>query len=1044
MSALNNSLLLGQEGGGGYSISRSVRLNAPDSAFFSRTPASAGNRKTWTWAGWVKLGNTGTGYQVIFNAQNGTSTGLSNNFWLLYGLNRLQIGDGVTDFFYTSNLLRDPSAWYHLVLSVDTTQATASNRAKLYVNGTEASYSTDSRSSITQNADTTVNSTFAHKIGDAGTSLGYFSGYLADIHFIDGQALDPTSFGEFDDNGIWQPIEYTGSYGTNGFHLDFADNSSAAALGTDSSGNGNTWTVNNIVAGPTTTSNSWSGFFNGSSSTPMYVADNDAFTFNADFTVECWVKPSSTSAFQTITSKWDVGGQEWLLAIDSGGVAEFHWAPYSVGGPAIESSSGVIAAGVWSHVAAVRSSGIITLYVNGVSVGTRSENSAGTNYSTLLTVGYLQYLGGDKLTGYISNLRILKGTAVYTGNFTVPTEALVAITNTSLLTLQSSTFVDNSANNLSITTNGVTVSLSSPFEESSDTDSFVDVPTNGSEVDTGSGGQVRGNYCTLNPLGNGSSAAPTSGLSNGNLQHSGSTTGGFPGTFAIPVGKWYWEVTLEAITTPFVGVCNDLRSLTADPGITLTNEYGFYFNPTINYMDGSSNPWSTGSVSNGDVIGVAVDATDYTNIKLWLSKNNTWYSSGGGTSGNPGAGTNAIQTITANKTLYPFCAIRGTPGSSTMQANFGQRSWAYQAPSGFKALCTANLPAPVVTKPSTVMDVLLWTGNNSSGRSITGLGFNPDLVWIKSRSNSGSHAWFDALRSTNMLASNDTGAESSFGTPPVGGYVSAFNTDGFTLTNGSVNNTYVNESSYTYAGWCWDAGSSTVTNTAGSISSQVRANASAGFSIVTYTGAVASPATVGHGLNATPSFVIVKPRSTSDFWVCYHSTFNNLSKYIVLNSTAAVATAGATYWGTSSDWNSSTFGVNALANGSNNLSGATHVAYCFAPVAGYSSAFSFTGNGSTDGPMCYLGFRPRLILLKRTDSTSYWHMYDTARNTYNVADANLWANGSDAEISNSAYNFDLLSNGFKVRTSDAARNASGGTYVGFAWAESPFQYARAR
>ena len=120
------------------------------------------------------------------------------------------------------------------------------------------------------------------------------------------------------------------------------------------------------------------------------------------------------------------------------------------------------------------------------------------------------------------------------------------------------------------------------------------------------------------------------------------------------------------------------------------------------------------------------------------------------------------------------------------------------------------------------------------------------------------------------------------------------------------------------------------------------------------------------------------------------------------------------------------------------------VAYCFAPVVGYANAFSFTGNGSSDGPMVWLGFRPRLILLKRTDSTSYWHMYDTARNTYNVADANLWANGSDAEISNSAYNFDLLSNGFKVRTSDAARNASGGTYVGFAWAESPFQYARAR
>jgi hypothetical protein len=158
-------------------------------------------------------------------------------------------------------------------------------------------------------------------------------------------------------------------------------------------------------------------------------------------------------------------------------------------------------------------------------------------------------------------------------------------------------------------------------------------------------------------------------------------------------------------------------------------------------------------------------------------------------------------------------------------------------------------------------------------------------------------------------------------------------------------------------------------------------------------------------------------------------------RYLDLSSTAA-AVAPAQSAPTSSVLN--------VVSAFDNANGLTYVAYCFAPVAGYSAFGSYTGNGSADGSFVFCNFRPRYVLIKRTDSTSYWHIYDSVRNTYNVANSNLWANGSDAEISDAAYNVDILSNGFKLRTSDAARNASAGTYIYAAFAESPFQVSRAR
>ncbi len=379
-------------------------------------------------------------------------------------------------------------------------------------------------------------------------------------------------------------------------------------------------------------------------------------------------------------------------------------------------------------------------------------------------------------------------------------------------------------------------------------------------------------------------------------------------------------------------------------------------------------------------------------------------------------------------------ALSDTSGgsSSAFVANFGQRPFAYTAPSGFKALCTANLPAPTIVKPSTVFDTKLYT-SNAGTLTVSGLGFSPDFAWLKSRGTAVAHALYDTVRGAGYaLSSNLTDAE-KYATD---GFVS-FNSDGFTL--GANNNSPQPDINYTNniarVAWCWDAGSSTVTNTAGSITSQVRANASAGFSVVTFTPSGAS--SVGHGLGVAPALIIVKNRSISDSWYTYHVAVGT-GKYMVLNSTAAALTGANGFTSVSA----STFTV-----GADVISNYAHVAYCFAPVAGLSAFGSYTGNGSADGPFVYTGFRPRWVMIKITNtgtSIDHWVMWDTARDDYNVADSYLLANNPQQEVTSSAVTIDALSNGFKLRNSSINQNGSGSTYIYAAFAEAPFQYARAR
>jgi hypothetical protein len=539
-------------------------------------------------------------------------------------------------------------------------------------------------------------------------------------------------------------------------------------------------------------------------------------------------------------------------------------------------------------------------------------------------------------------------------------------------------------------------------------DSMVDSPT-AYGTDTGVGGEVRGNYCTWNPLN-----AKTTTLTNGNLD--GSTTSGMVvGTLAVSSGKWYWECTpTDTTVQQLFGIMSAANtSLPNYPGGS-ADSYGYYATNGNKYNNSSSSAYGS-SYGNGDVIGVALDLDAGT---LTFYKNGT-------TQGTAYSGLSGT-----------FAPASGDGATNAWTANFGQRPFAYTAPSGFKALCTTNLPTPTIGATSTTQandyfNPVLYTGNGTSSNAITGVGFQPDFVWIKPRSLADHHRLTDAVRGVRKtLKTNLTDAESS---NTANDLLYTFDSDGFTI--GGSDSGW-NGSGSTYVSWNWKANGAGSTNTAGSITSTVSANTTSGFSIVTYTGTGAN-ATVGHGLGVAPSFIITKHRNAADGWYCYHASLGN-NAYIQLSSTAARVTPASTYWQTTTP-SSTVFSIGT--SNSVNQNTINFVAYCFAPVAGYSAFGSYVGNGSTDGPFVYTGFRPRYVLIKASSEAGSWILGDTARSPYNIQGARLFPNATNAEDNN--FLFDYLSNGFKVRNSASGNNTNGQTYTYAAFAETPAKFSLA-
>jgi hypothetical protein len=579
-------------------------------------------------------------------------------------------------------------------------------------------------------------------------------------------------------------------------------------------------------------------------------------------------------------------------------------------------------------------------------------------------------------------------------------------------------------------------------------DKMLDSPTN--------------NWCTLNNLNTVHTGLHNHTFKEGNLYVEGPSNGHFQGGLVgtlFTSNKIYYEFYMKALQSQFAmwGIAPDdynPSSLTANsadglrPGKTNSGiiAHGVSTDLAYNatYYDGSSTVSATQSdILVGDIVMVAFDPVTG---KYWFGRNGNWDSSG-----NPATGANPIATLTnlnhtwtgmvsgygiATKLIVnfgqdPTFAGNKSPGTTYDDGDYG--AFFYQPPTGFLSLCSKNIPDPAV-KPKEHFSVKLY--DDGAGAK-TGVGFQPDLVWLKASGITSNHHLTDAVRGvTKALVPNESFLEA---TDSAG--LTAFGSDGFTV---GTDNHYDDTTGAGMVAWCWKANGSGSSNTDGSINTTATSvNTSAGFSISTYAGNGSAGATIGHGLSVAPNLVIVKRRSSGDGWMVgsiQPLASMDFDDALVLDTTAAKIDD-------ISKWNDTAPTADLVSLGTNyevNASGHTYVAYCFHNVEGYSKIGSYKGNGNVVGTFVYCGFRPRRIMYKRIDGTGSWNIYDTDRvnNNYNPVRERLPANLSYA-AEPSSFAIDVLSNGFKLRTTDAEMNA-GNNYMFYAIAETPSKYANAR
>jgi hypothetical protein len=758
------------------------------------------------------------------------------------------------------------------------------------------------------------------------------------------------------------------------------------------------------------------------------------------WTWSSWVKRGTLGTYQVLFGVQVDGNTVGTIGFDSDKLAVINKVGGSTGGAA--TTNAVFRdPSAWYHiVVAYNGNGAAAtdkfkIYVNSVlQTFSSTENySTGNGYinsNVSHGIGRRDTLNDAYFDGYLTEVNFIDGQALtpasfgstnattgvwqpapYTGTYGT-NGFYLPFTDNSALTTSSNVGLgrDYSGNGNYWTTNNISITAGVTY------DSMTDVPTLTSATAS--------NYCVGNPL----SVGANTSLSNGNLSGTLTGSGGWAGTIGgLTSGKWYYEATVTANSgnSMWVGFLSDVYTLNNNAW-AFSTQVALYANDGRNGNNAAYGAtWTT-----NDVIGIALDIST-------SSGSVTFYKNG------VSQGV-MFSSLTSSAVWRPLISGGGT--GTTIAMNFGQRPFSYTPPTGYASLNTFNLPTATIVKGNTVMDATLYTGNGSTQTITNAAGFQPDLVWVKTRS-SGSfgHALFDSVRGApRRLASNLTEAENTTGSF---GQVSSFNSNGFTVAAGSSNFGETGANALTYVGWQWQAGQGTTSsNTAGSITSTVSVNASAGFSVVTYTG-TGSAATIGHGLGVAPKMIIAKSRSNaggdSGIWVVYHASLTSASYFLYLNQTDG-QTLATTVWNATAP-TSTVFSVGS-ASGSGTAS--THVAYCWSEIDGFSKFGRYTGNGSTDGPFVYLGFRPKYLLIKLATGVPSgfgdWRILDSARNTFNVVNTALSANSAAADNTGTAFNTDFLSNGFKLRSSYNDVNLNGQTLIYAAFAENPFKNSLAR
>ena len=705
----------------------------------------------------------------------------------------------------------------------------------------------------------------------------------------------------------------------------------------------------------------------------------------------------------------------------------------------------------WFHFLISVNSNNFTVYIDGTSVQTGTIRSLDTSTNGI-RIG-ANYGNFYPWNGYLADVYLIDGQAKaptdfgytesqtgmwrpkqYTGTFGTADAHLEFKDSSSVAALGKDT--SGNGNDFSVTTDGFNVTAGVGNDSSEDT------PSN--------------NFCTLNPQDLGSGT-----LINGNLNTYPLNAGyAVRGTNFVSSGKWYFEFVVTAGTNmptyAMVGIQRDSGSVGSYSGtINIPDGYGLLLFGSTSYLYNgtTATAYNIGATSFNDVIGVAFD----------LDKGEIYFYRDGSLLG---GGAPAYSNITQGN--YAPHVSNQTTSNNDMECfvNFGQRPFAHTPPTGYRALNSRNLATPSAAeliKPQRHFETLIWDGNSTQDRNITGLEFKPDFVWIKSRSHatyggglSYHHLIWDVLRG---VGSNTIGASSrkeltvnenyeqgrGANYTDYYGHVSSFNEDGFQLDHVSGEPPfYVNQTGRTYVAWCWKAGGGSNTFnvdgtgyatasaagiTDGSIAlTGASVNREAGFSMVTYAG-TGSAGTVGHGLGKKPTFWLMKNTSDTSGWFTYYTFTDGSLDYMYLDTTAAKANSNASVPTTT------TVG----ATSSLSTSGDTWIVYAWTDIPGYSKFGVYTGNGSANGPFIHLGFRPALFIQKKTSGTGNWYIFDNKRSGFNVDNDMLTPNLTDAEYDGQTYpRLDFVSNGIKwVDAGSSVHNASGETYIYMAFAERP-------
>ena len=733
-----------------------------------------------------------------------------------------------------------------------------------------------------------------------------------------------------------------------------------------------------------------------------------------DFTIECWARFDAVGDIDTIIER-DFGSnaRAFYLAKQADNTILASTGSGSGWVSSITSSS-TVAADTWYHIAYVRDGTDFELFIDGASVGTDTDAATMYDSAEQVMIGMHRESSStsDPFKGYMDEIRI-SDSARYTGAFTPSTTAFTADSNTKLLihsNWDGGLGADSSGNYNTFTATNLVA-----------TDQMPDTPTR--------------NWCTLNPL----DYQGTITASEGNLKAvTNASDPTMKATIGLPsTGKWYWEFLMQYSTSMMIGVVDQTSTgaaYTSNKAVLYSSGLGTKYNFSSVASYGAT--WTT-----GDLMGVAFNRDDN---EITFYKNNSAQPTltiGGtadqrsrliplivtGTGGTDGGGT------------FNFGQDSSFAGAKTAQGNQDANDigdFYYEPPTDYLALCTDNLPDPEIKLPGENFNTVLYTGDAATTQAVTGVGFQPEFLWLKSRSASAGNIVQDVARgATTRLETNSNGAQVTDAT-----YVASFDSDGFTVGN----NTDVNANTATYVARNWKAGGAPVSNGDGDITSSVSANTTAGFSIVSYTGDGDNTSSVGYGLTTTPGMILLKALTGTQNWIVWHKNLTATTGKSLYLNTGAAEVSNTSYWYDAAP-NATTFhpGNGGASNGNTT----EYIAYCFEEIEGYSKMGSYEGNSSTDGTFICTGFTPAMVFVKNIEAATNWIQHDYKRPGYNVHDKSLRPDGAGAAESNNEVDF--LSNGFKWRGDsypnyDQASNQSGEKYVFYAVAVSPFKYSNAR